>query len=52
MNTSIAVETIKAKLKQELKAPGITDLKCAYIIEKIKLLNMHRRNVYRDKKPN
>jgi hypothetical protein len=39
-------EIITARLKQELKSPNITDARCTYIIQKIKLLNMRRRHTF------
>jgi len=44
MSINVTAEIIKNRLKQELKTPDISDLRCAYLIQKIKLLNMHRRN--------
>lgn len=46
-----SIEIIKSGLKEELKNPGLSDLRCAYIIQKIKLLSKHKRNYFKSQKP-
>ncbi len=48
MRTSI--ELIKINLKIELNNPFLSDLKCTYLIQKIKLLNNHNERDARPRK--